>query len=259
MEKSSIHFENIKKTSQSHNLRLRDFDYVRKELTPLNKSYGDMTSHNEVINELKTLIKEKTGRSAQAKTKILIEGVFLFKKEHTNNELFQAAKRFGIEFNVKVKELHIHRDEGHWNKDTKIWKPNFHAHIVVENVNRNTGKTVKWNRDDLSNIQDFFAEILNMERGIKSNKKHLSALEYKVQKELKNLDKIMKAQENTKNKEALLLRSKIFNDYYSNKLDFNAKLEFQKFLTQHPLGKEFKELVKTKKNTTNNKNRGYKR
>ena len=53
MEKSSIHFENVKPTSQSHNLRQRTFDYVRKELTPLNKSYGNMTPHPEVIEELK--------------------------------------------------------------------------------------------------------------------------------------------------------------------------------------------------------------
>ncbi len=159
-----------------------------------------------------------------------------------------------------MKELHIHRDEGHYDKESNnTWKPNFHAHIVVENIDRGTGKSVKWNRDDLSAIQDFFAEALKMERGIKSNKKHLGALEYKVKKELENLNKIMKAQENTKNKEALLLRSKIFSDYYSNKLDFNAKLEFQKFLTQHPLGKEFKELIKIRKTTITNKNKGYKK
>ena len=55
MEKSSIHFENVKPTSQSHNLRQRTFDYVRKELTPLNKSYGNMTPHPEVIEELKKI------------------------------------------------------------------------------------------------------------------------------------------------------------------------------------------------------------
>ena len=80
MNKSSIHFKNIKNTSQSHNLRLRDFDYVRKDLSPLNKSYGEMKPHKDLINELKCIIKEKTGRSAQTKAKILIEGVFLIKK-----------------------------------------------------------------------------------------------------------------------------------------------------------------------------------
>ena len=58
MEKSSIHFENVKPTSQSHNLRQRTFDYVRKELTPLNKSYGNMKPHSEVIEELKKIIAE---------------------------------------------------------------------------------------------------------------------------------------------------------------------------------------------------------
>ena len=73
MEKSSIHFENVKPTSQSHNLRQRTFDYVRKELTPLNKSYGNMTPHPEVIEELK-------------KINLLTEKEAVKKRRHTSNK-----------------------------------------------------------------------------------------------------------------------------------------------------------------------------
>jgi len=235
MNKSSVHFENIKPTSQSHNLRLREFDYVRKDLTPMNKSYGDMKPHPEVINDLKEIVKDKTGRTAQAKAKFLIEGVFLFSEKHSNTDLLNVAKEFRNKFKVRVKELHIHRDEGHYEKLTNEWKPNLHAHIVIENINRNTGKSVKWNKEDLSNIQDFFAEALNMQRGIKSEKRHLNALEYKVQKEYEALLLLQSSQATIKYKEALLLQSKIFSDFIIKELNLEMKNKYNVFVEQHPL------------------------
>ncbi|WP_445710834.1 hypothetical protein [Flavobacterium sp.] len=260
MEKSSIHFENVKPTSQSHNLRLRVFDYVREDLTQFNKSYGNMKPHSEVIEEFKQLIKEKTGRAAQAKAKFLIEGVFLFKKDHTNEDLSLVAKNFGIKFDVVIKELHIHRDEGHYDKTTKEWKPNYHAHLVVENINRKTGKSVKWNKEDLSRIQDYFAEALNMQRGIKSDKKHLSALEYKVKKEEEHLKNIMNEKMAINNKKAFELQGKIFSDYFSKELSLDEKTKYSNFLKEHKLAPEFKKHLKenaskTKSNNTQNKKR----
>lgn len=259
MNKSSVHFENVKPTSQSHNLRLREFDYVRKDLTPMNKSYGNMKPHPEIINDLKDIVKNKTGRTTQAKAKFLLEGVFLFTEKHSNTDLLNVAKEFSKKFNVRVKELHIHRDEGHYEKSTKEWKPNLHAHIVIENINRNTGKSVKWNKEDLSIIQDFFAEALNMERGIKSEKRHLNALEYKVQKEHEALLLLQSSQAIIKNKAALLLQSKIFSDFIIKELNFEMKKKYNVFVEQHPLGKEFKEKLAEQKiintNRTNNKKR----
>lgn len=244
MEKSSIHFENIKPTSQSHNLRQRDFDYVRKDLTKFNKSYGDMKPHSEVIEEFKKLIKEKTGRSAQAKAKFLIEGVFLFKKDHTNEDLLQAVNNFGKKFKVNLKELHIHKDEGHYDKKTNEWKPNYHAHLVVENINRETGKSVKWDKEDLSRIQDYFAEALNMQRGIKSDKKHLGALEFKVKKEQENLDNIQNEKIAVHSKKALELKGKIFIDYFKT-LNLDEQKKYKEHLKKHPLSEEyFKNLNK---------------
>lgn len=251
MEKSSIHFENVKPTSQTHNLRQRTFDYVRKELTPLNKSYGNMKPHSEVIEELKKIIKEKTGRSAQAKAKFLIEGVFLFKEDHTDAELVEVVKNFGKKFNVRLKELHIHRDEGHYDKTTNEWKPNYHAHLVLENINRETGKSVKWDKEDLSRIQDYFAEALNMQRGIKSDRKHLGALEYKVKKEQEHLDKIQNQNIAIHNNKAYEIQGKIFSEYYSKNLDLENKLKFVEFLKSHSLYPEFtKHLNEKEKSKT---------
>ena len=235
MAKSSIHFENVKITSQSHNLRLREFDYVRKDLSHLNESFGDMTPHPEVIENFKKLIKEKTGRTAQAKAKFLIEGVFLFTENHTNEELVKVAEKFGNNFRVKIKELHIHRDEGHWDKKNNIWKPNLHAHIVVENINKETGKSIKWNKEDLSGIQDYFANSLQMERGVKSEKKHLSALEYKVTKELEELEVILNQQFSIENKDYLLVQGIILKDFLQQEITIEMKQKLLKFIENHKL------------------------
>jgi hypothetical protein len=261
MNKSSVHFENIKPTSQSHNLRLREFDYVRQDLTPSNKSYGDMQPHPKIIDDLKTIIKNKTGRTAQARAKFLIEGVFLFTEQHSNNDLFNVAKEFRKKFDVVVLELHIHRDEGHYEKLSKEWKPNLHAHIIFENIDRATGKSVKWNKEDLSNIQDFFAESLNMQRGLKSDKKHLNAIQYKIKKEQERLQNLIKEQDNLKIKETLILQAKIFSDFYMKELDLSMKMKYVEYVAQHPLGKEFNqkcaEQAVRAKNLQANKKRLY--
>jgi hypothetical protein len=189
MSKSSIHFENVKPTSQSHNLRLREFEYVRKDLTPLNSSFLDKIPHSEIIQELKTIVKEKTGRTAQAKAKFILEGVFLFDERHTDEDIKRVASAFNRKFNVKPIGLHIHRDEGHYDHKGK-WKANLHTHILFENIDRNTGKSHRWNKEDLSNIQTFFSEALNMERGKSSNKKHLNSIEFKLNEKKQELNSI---------------------------------------------------------------------
>jgi hypothetical protein len=182
--KSSINFQPVKNTSQSHNLRLREFDYVRKDLNKNNYSVGGRKKHSEITQELKAIVKEKTGRTAQAKAVFIKEGVFLIKPEHTNEQLHNVAREFQKKFNVKVLELHVHRDEGHWEdkENEKGWKPNLHAHLVIENIDRNTGKSIGWQRNEMILIQDFFALQLEMERGERSTKKHIDSLTYKIQK-----------------------------------------------------------------------------
>jgi hypothetical protein len=182
--KSSVNFQPVKSTSQSHNLRLREFDYVRKDLKDENYSSGSAVKHSIIIDELKKIVKEKTGRTAQEKAVFIKEGVFLIKPEHTDEQLQKFAEEFAEKFNVKLLELHVHRDEGHWEdtENKRGWKPNLHAHIVTENINRSTGKSVSWKREDMIKIQDFFAEHLEMERGVQSEKKHIDSKTWKLQR-----------------------------------------------------------------------------
>jgi myosin heavy subunit len=81
----------------------------------------------------------------------------------------------------------MHKDEGYMN--SKEWTPNLHAHIVFD-WTQNTGKSCKLYKPDMSEMQGVLAECLGMERGISSDKKHLSAVQYKIQQEEERISKL---------------------------------------------------------------------
>ena len=187
---SSIHFQGIKENSEGHNKRLnQNLDYVFKELSPSNRNFIYSENIEKGVKNaqhaafLKKLVKEKTGRSVQARAHVMQEGVFNFNPEHTDKQIFDAARLFCKEMNLRPVRLSIHRDEGHKLPDGTI-KLNLHAHLTVEWIDRSTGKSHKWNREDMSKCQTVLAECLNMQRGKKSTKTHLSALEYKLSRKV---------------------------------------------------------------------------
>ena len=192
MAKSSINIQPVKANSETHNLRLKDYKHVNKELTHLNQSYFfDERPIKTIRKELEVLVKEKTGRKMQRKATPIREGVFLFNPEHSYQDILNSLNGIQEKFGIKPIQLHIHRDEGHHKSKLRPgdedWKSNLHAHVVFEWIDRSTGKAFKLNRKDMSNLQTHFAEALGMERGKKSLKSHLSAEEYKIQKIEQNI------------------------------------------------------------------------
>ena len=107
----------------------------------------------------------------QAKSTPIREAVILlpmmtmikFRKPFALND--QLKERYGIQ----AFQVHIHNDEGHIDKDGKA-KYNYHAHVVYNWTDKNTGKSLKLSKEDLSDIQTLTAECLQMERGLKGSK-----------------------------------------------------------------------------------------
>ena len=184
MAHSSIHILPVKPNSETHNLRKIEYKHVNSKLTPTNFSWVEK-SIVKTRNELTAIVKEKKNRKIQSKATPIREGVFLFKEEHTNEEILKVVKNVEKEFGIRAFQLHIHRDEGH-ERRKKIegthpdWKPNLHAHVLFEWIDRNTGESFKLGKEDMSRLQTYFADGLNMERGVLSDKKHLSSLEYQI-------------------------------------------------------------------------------
>ena len=183
MSKTSIHIEPCKiGSSEQHNQRLKHLDYVRPDLSHQNERWvgvADLPAH---LDNLKTLVKDKTGRSMQAKATPIREGVIVIKQDTTIAQLRGLADAIEQRWGIKTLQIYTHKDEGHTDSDGS-WKPNLHAHIVFDWVNHDTGKSIKLSKQDMAEMQTMVADCLEMVRGESSDIKHLGAIQYKTQAE----------------------------------------------------------------------------
>lgn len=185
---SSIHINPVKANSEIHNKRLKEYDYVRKDLTPLNESW-EAESISNARKRINKAYKESTGQRIQKTATPIREGVVNLNPDNTMEDLHNLSEKLYNAFGIKTIQIHIHRDEGH--AKSKEWKQNLHAHMVFDWTDE-LGKTLKLNMHDMSKFQDIVADTLRMERGQKSDKKHLSSIAYKVQEIEKDIEKLQK-------------------------------------------------------------------
>lgn len=135
----------------------------------------------ELLDELKVLVKQKTGRAMQCKDveytdrksgkkkkrsgcSAIREGCPPIKPD-TKIEDFEPFVRWLEGFGISVISIDLHHDEGHADLVTDDLLPNHHAHIIVDWVNHETGKTVKIDNEVCKQMQTVLAESLGMERG----------------------------------------------------------------------------------------------
>lgn len=178
---TSIHLKAIKNNTEAHNERTtrQSMPHVDPTLSSLNESWVGKRVW-ETLPELKALVKEKTGRTMQEKCKPFVEGVIVTKPTTTMDDLKKFGEAVKENFGWEPIQIHMHHDEGHKDENDE-WKENYHAHIIFEMINRETGRTFKYNHDDLSNLQTLLAESIGMERGERSGRRHAENIEYKEQ------------------------------------------------------------------------------
>ena len=128
------------------------------------------------------------------------------------------VKKFGEEcqkcWGITPLQIFLHKDEGHWlngqpdveDKESfqvgeKWFKPNYHAHIVFDWMNHDTGKSQKLNNDDMIVMQTLASDILSMKRGqskVETGKKHLERNDFIIEKqktELQHIDAVKRYKE----------------------------------------------------------------
>jgi hypothetical protein len=186
MSATSINVQPVKDGCEMHNFRQKELDYVRPELSHLNESWS-ADSISARLGRIKANYHRSTGQKMQKKATPIREGVVVIHQETTMQELKEFAKRCEERFGIKAFQIHTHKDEGYMN--AKEWTPNLHAHIVFD-WTQNTGKSCKLNRQNMCDMQTILSECLGMERGISSDKQHLSAVQYKVQQEEERISKL---------------------------------------------------------------------
>lgn len=222
--KTSINFKAVKSDSETHNFRKKTFDYIRKDLTSKNEYWMEQKIADR-IQKIEGYCKEKSGRKLQKNAMPVREAVVVIKEDTTMLELQNLAKKLEEELKIRVFQIAIHKDEGHTDKDTKEWKPNYHAHLVADWQDFETGKTLKHQSSHYSKMQDLTAECLNMERGISGSKGRLEAIQFKIQQKEEDLKVLeerfntMKSEMSSKKSEELIVKENDFLGFKKIKTD----------------------------------------
>ena len=195
----------------------------------INPEFGspDLQTH---YDNIKQMVKEKTGRAMQEKERErkgkngkiikvagcspIREGVLLIKP----NTTLADVKKFGEEcqrrWGITPLQIFLHKDEGHWlsgqpdaeDKESfqigeRWFKPNYHAHIVFDWMNHDTGKSQKLNDNDMMEMQTLASDILSMQRGqskAETGKEHLERNDFIIEKqkaELQHIDETKRYKE----------------------------------------------------------------
>lgn len=166
-------------SAERHNLRSKELDYIRPDLTKNNESLvGKKIS--ECLTDIKRRYQATTGQRLQKKATPIREGVVVIQKDTTMQQLQNFANRIEEKWGIKTIQIYTHKDEGAdaWDGNKEAWKPNYHAHMVFD-WTQEDGRSIKLNKQDMVQMQTILAECLGMERGVSSDVKHLSAIQYK--------------------------------------------------------------------------------
>ena len=200
--------------------------YIVPELTSnneqwINPGFGspDLQAHYDSI---KRMVKEKTGRAMQEKERErkgkngkiikvagcspIREGVLLIRPDTTLADVRKFGEECQRRWGITPLQIFLHKDEGHWlsgqpktgdresfQVGEKWFKPNYHAHIVFDWMNHETGKSRKLNDEDMAIMQTLASDILLMERGqtkAVTSKEHLERNDFIIEKQKAELQRI---------------------------------------------------------------------
>ena len=200
--------------------------YVVPELSTdneqwINPDFGtpELRTH---YDNIKQMVKEKTGRAMQEKERErkgkngkiikvagcspIREGVLLIRPDTTLADVRKFGEECQRRWGITPLQIFLHKDEGHWlngqpeaeDKESfqvgnRWFKPNYHAHIVFDWMNHETGKSRKLNDDDMMQMQTLASDILLMERGQSkavTGKEHLERNDFIIEKQKAELQRI---------------------------------------------------------------------
>ena len=193
--------------------------YIVPELTAdneqwINPDFGspELQAHYE---DIKRMVKEKTGRAMQEKERErkgkngkiikvagcspIREGVLLIRPDTTLADVHKFGEECQKRWGITPLQIFLHKDEGHWlngqpapedRESFKVggrwFKPNYHAHIVFDWMNHDTGRSRKLNDEDMTEMQNLASDILLAVTG----KKHLERNDFIIEKQKAELQRM---------------------------------------------------------------------
>ena len=134
------------------------------------------------------------------------EGVLLIRPDTTLADVRKFGEECQRRWGITPLQIFLHKDEGHWlsgqpesgdresfQVGEKWFKPNYHAHIVFDWMNHDTGKSRKLNDKDMTEMQSLASDILLMERGQSkavTGKEHLERNDFIIEKQKAELQRM---------------------------------------------------------------------
>lgn len=248
MQATSINVQAVKGGSEQHNQRLKELDYVRSELSHLNE-YWESDTQSSRLSQIKERYHENTGQRMQSKATPIREGVVVVHQGTTMEDLKRLGEAYEERFGIKVFQIALHKDEGYMH--AKEWTPNLHAHLVFDWTDEK-GKTIKLNRADMVAMQTLTAEVLGMDRGVASDKKHLSSLQFKVDAEQKKLGDVENLRERINNALETPIKpiDELIDANTTKSLFGGKKTNYEAVIEQIKQQEQAKEIVKVSENAS---------
>lgn len=194
MIKSCIKIKPVTGSSEKHNIREIEPKYLIPSEVE-NIHIVDLKIE-DVRKEIEKKYFETVGQKMQTKSTPIREAVILLPDNDNDKNLenlFSLNDELKERYGVQAFQVHIHNDEGHIDEKGKA-KYNYHAHVVYNWTDKETGKSLKLGKEDMSEIQTLTAKHLSMERGKKGSKSlSLNHHEYRGYLEIKDkLEKELK-------------------------------------------------------------------
>ena len=190
------------------------------------KLYEEKFGQKPQIAEKKRLNK-KTGRESKISGWSPIREMCPPIKADTKIEDFDYFLKWAENHRLHILRIDLHKDEGYYDEETGEYKMNYHAHVVGDFLDWDTGKTIKLGKEVMSEMQTILAISLGMERGERKgpdSPKALTHPEYRKMMELVDeMRKVLKDIRAEVKKEETKLKS--FTSMLNNLKEQKERLE----------------------------------
>jgi len=113
----------------------------------------------------KKRLNKKTGRESKVSGWSPIREMCPPIKADTKIEDFDYFLKWAENHRLHILRIDLHKDEGYYDEETGENKMNYHAHVVGDFLDWDTGKTIKLGKEVMSEMQTILAISLGMERG----------------------------------------------------------------------------------------------
>lgn len=158
-----------------------------------------------LVHQAEKLYTEKTGQKVQASFAAFRESCLTLREGITDEQLLKFKAEAERLTGWKCIGIYLHQDEGHvhskYIEGDEAFAINYHAHVLWDCQDHQTGKSIKCKRAHLSQMQDLLSATTGMERGNKASEtglRHRSTLQQRIdaqEERIAQLERISKTKD----------------------------------------------------------------